>query len=109
MLCASARVRLLARSQTVKLPGDEGVLEKAANHTAAATNNAITTTGSVFTTIGDWWEDVRPGWIVPKGPPGSAQQMRRGVVSAAPAGPQQPTGPVVMPAANLQLPSSMGR
>ena len=92
-------------NQGVRLPGDEGVVERAGNETAAAVNN-------VFTEIGDWWEDVRPGWIIPKKQPGG-KPPANGV-----GGPSLPQETVVSAraaeqmhglsgGASVQLPSSM--
>ena len=91
-------------NQGVRLPGDEGVVERAGNETAAAVNN-------VFTDIGDWWEDVRPGRIIPKKQPmkppangvgGGPSQPQETVVSARAA--EQMHG--LSGGAGVQLPSS---
>ena len=90
-------------NQGVRLPGDEGVVERAGNETAAAVNNA-------FTDIADWWEDVRPGWIIPKRQPlkppensGGPSQPQESMVSASAA--EQLPG--LSGASRLQMPSSM--
>ena len=69
-------------------------------------------TSNVFTDIGSWWEDVRPGWIFPKdkrverAPPAAlSQQPSLSLTSISAVG----KPPTLVPATNLKLPGSMGR
>ena len=83
-------------------------------HHISQSPGAAAATSNVFTTVGDWWEDVRPGWIFPKQkrlPPGE-QQQQSVLTTIAPLSltggqQQQQPGPSIVPATNLQLPKSL--